>query len=118
MSKTNEELVKEAQKRLKSTQRLKRFYTIIFITLIVCLFLMHFINKYAIEEKSIYQLIGNNMSTSISTRNALLIRENSIAPFARLLQKGNYESAYEYCTEEYKAQYPLEEFRRFFSKVD
>jgi len=119
MSEKTDELNKEARKKFKSNERLKRLFILVFILFVVFLFLKSSLKKYIEEPTSIFALIGNNISTSISVKNALIIRENSITPFARLLEKGEYEEAYEnYCTNEYKSVYSLEDFKNFYSKID
>jgi hypothetical protein len=62
--------------------------------------------------------MGNNITTSISTKNSLYLREYSIMPFARLLSKHEYETAYNLCTDEYKKSFSLDEFIERFSKID
>ena len=119
MSEKTDELNKEARKKFKSNERLKRLFILVFILFVVFLFLKSSLKKYIEEPTSIFALVGNNISTSISVKNALILRENSIAPFSRLLEKGEYEEAYQnYCTNEYKSIYSLEDFKNFYSNID
>ncbi len=118
MSEKTEELNREAQKKFKSNERLKKLFLLILILFVVFIFLKNRGEEYLEKPTSLFALVGNNNSTSISVKDALLIREHSITPFARLLEKGDYESAYNYCTSEYKSVYSLEDFKDFYSKID
>ena len=106
------------KKGSKSTKILVKLYLIIFILLAVLYFLNKFVDNHTVNSKSIYALIGNNVSVSVGSKTSLLIREYSIIPFAEFLKMGDYESAYNMCTEEYQEYFSLDDFRSTFSQID
>ena len=109
---------KKIQKKVRSNIILKTFYKIIFIVALIVIFLMYFVNKYKVSTKNIYSLIGNAVSTSINSRDALYIREFSIIPFGNFLSNGDFESAYAMCTDDYRNCFTIDEFRNLFENVD
>lgn len=108
-----------AEKRnAKAINNLKKLYLFILLLAIIVFVLKYFIDKYAIEEKDIYSLIGNSVSTSIGSKNALYIREYAIVPFANLLKNSQYEEAYNMCSNKYKEFFTLEDFTNDFSIIN
>ena len=105
-------------KEEKSTNRLIWLYTIIFILVIFLILINYVFNTFVKEPEDIYRQIGNSIPVSISTRNALIIREYAIIPFKTFLQNGDYESAYAMCTTDYKKAYTIDEFIDLYKDID
>jgi len=111
-------LYKRVASNAKSTIRLKKIFSFLLVAYIIVFFMMYAKNKYGNTSNDIFTKIGSGIETNITVENTLKLKRLSIDRYKNYLIGGDYGSAYDMLTSEYKYQYDFDTYINQVSDID
>ena len=118
MSELKEKTVVNNGKNKKFNSFLKSFFKVIIIGYLICFVLFFVVKRYNKNKTSIYYRLGENASASIPIKDALIIRERSLTPYASLGKAGKYDVMYSMLTSEYKGYMSYDSYVQSLQGID
>lgn len=111
-------MAKKEKQKLTISQAQWKIIRVVAIAYIVVIVVMNLVKGALKDEKTIEQKIGNYEPIGITLKDALYIKTYSITPYADYLKSGDYISAYEMLTDEYRSMVSEEEYKESLAGID
>lgn len=103
-------MAKKEKKKITKTQFQWKIVKRVFIAYLVVFIIMGLIQGAMKEEKTIEEKIGSYEPIGIPLKEALYIKSYSIMPYVDYIKSGDYDSAYDMLTKEYRDMVSKEEY--------
>ena len=114
----NSKLYKRVSANAKSTIRLKKIFSFLFVAYAIVLLMIYTKHKYEEKTKDVATKIGAGIETNITVEKTLQIKKLTIDRYKKYMLAGEYDSAYNMLTDEYKYYCDFDTFVANASTID